>query len=254
MSPALTTQQRSKSVRRAWVLRLAFGGALIGLSIWGMPLCRGLFRNSLGPGSLPTDASFTILAASIAWLLFFGPLAAAGVVIAWSTLRKMGAFDSATSWLYMRTGSSNGLSANYPHPGDMISINQLNPPSGLENLSAESITRLHRIGTRTAVTLGGLAGTFLLGIGVFGLVSLLFFLHPTSNASVYSGLLTARMVIYFGVASGISVLLGLTILQRTFGRENTGWLLPLRVFTRLILQHRQPDPRAKSANRPPSER
>jgi hypothetical protein len=253
MNPARPTSPRNRNSSRAWIFRLTLGVALVSLGIWGIPLCKGLFRASLGPGSLPTDASFANLAATIAWLLFFGPVAAAGVAIAWSTLRKMDAFDPVAFWLHRHTGISDGLAANHSHPSAIILMDQRDDRQGLESLSAESVKRLHRIGTRTAVILGGLVGAFLLAVGIFGLVSLLFFSRPSSGASVYPALLTARIAIYFAVASGISVLLGLAILQRTFRRENTGWLIPLQVFTRAILRNRQPDLRAKSVNRPPSE-
>lgn len=228
---------------RAWIFRLALGVALIGLSLWGIPLCNGFFRQFVGPGSLPADAAFANLAARAAWLLFFGPLAAAGLATLWSTLRKMGVLDQLASWLAARGGHSQELPAN--------------DPPGVETLSPEMVYRLQHTAERTAVIFGGLIGASLLGIGIFGLVSLLFFSQPYPGGSVYISLATGRIVTHFAVASGMSVLLGLAILQRTFRKENGGWLLPLRIFTYVLLRHSragQRGRRAESANEPPLAR
>jgi hypothetical protein len=233
----------NRPASRAWIFRLALGVALIGLSLWGIPLCNGLFHQFVGPNSLPSDASFENLGARVAWLLFFGPLAAAGLATVWSTLRKVGALEQFASWLAARGGHSQELPAN--------------DPPGVETLSPETVYRLQHTAERTAVILGGLIGTSLLGIGIFGLVSLLFFSQPYPGSSVYMSLATGRIVTYFAVASGMSVLLGLAILQRTFRKENGGWLLPLRIFTYVLLRRRgagQPGRRAESTNEPPLAR
>jgi hypothetical protein len=254
MNSAVPRNPTKENASRAWIFRLALGGTLIGLSIWGMALCKQLFRAFVGPGSLPTDANFANLGAWVAWILFFGPVAAAGVVTVWSTLRKMGALDQFASWLSERAGRSDESLGSNKQQGAFVSGGDTADPRGLENLSPETVERLQRTAGRTAVFLGGLAGAGLLGIGIFGLVSLLFFSQPYSGSSVSFALAASRLTIHFAVFSGMSVLLGLAILQRTFRKENSSWLLPLRVFTYTILKNRQPDRRPKSPKDSPSER
>lgn len=188
------------------------------------------------------------------WILFFGPVAAAGVVMVWSTLRKMGTLDQFASWLSERVGRSDRSLVNNKQQGALVSGGEADDPRGLENLSAEAVEKLQRTAGRAAIILGGLAGSSLLGIGIFGLISLLFFSQPYSGSSVYFALATSRLTISFAVFSGMSVLLGLAILQRTFRKENSSWLLPLRVFTYTILRHRQAGRRAKSPKDSPFER
>jgi hypothetical protein len=101
--------------------------------------------------------------------------------------------------------------------------------------------------------LGGLAGTFLLGTGIFGLAYFSFFSQPYSGSSVYAALATGRVAIAFALLSGMLVLLGVAFLQRTLRKENSSWLLPLRVLTYTILSRRQPGERARRPGRHPPD-
>jgi hypothetical protein len=149
-----------------------------------------------------------------------------------STLRsRMNALDQGAIWL------SDALLI-------IVRRSEVGDPNGLENLSAKTVERLQHIAVRAAAILSGLAGTFLLGIGIFGLAHFLFFSQPYSGSSVYAALATGRVAIAFALLSGILVLLGAAVLQRTFRKENSSWLLPLRVFTYMILSRRQAGGRA----------
>jgi hypothetical protein len=70
MSPGVPRHKRKADASSAWIFRLEFGAALIGLSVWGVALCRGIFRVSLGPDALPGDSSFANLGIWAAWALF----------------------------------------------------------------------------------------------------------------------------------------------------------------------------------------
>src|SRR4029077_16608560 len=98
----------------------------------------------------------------------------------------------------------------------------------VESLSTETAERLQRVASRAATILGLVAGTFLLGVGIFGLSYLLLFSRPYSSSSVYANLATGRLEFYFALLSGIFLLSGLAILQRTFRQETCGLLPVLR--------------------------
>jgi hypothetical protein len=249
MNPAVPKRETNRNASRREIVRLTFGGTLIGLSIWGMVLCSEVFRVSLGPGSSPMDSDFANLGARVSWILFFGPVAAAGIVTVWSTLRKMGALEQFASWLSAFAGGSGGLSEGHaPHAG-VVSAGRTDLPHGLENLNAETVKRLQRTALRTAVVLGGLAGASSLGLGIFGLVYLLCIAKPYAGSSVYESWATGRLTIAFAVFSGISVLVGVTILLRTFRKENNAWLLPLQLFTYTVLRQGQTGRGAGGAGR-----
>lgn len=154
----------------------------------------------------------------------------------WSTLRKMGALDQFASWLWDRAGRPDTFLAKSSQSVGIIPRSKQDDPHGLESLSAETVERLQRSAARAATILGALTGASLLGIGIFGLVYLLLFSGPYASSSVYVPLATGRLTISFALFSGMLVLLGFTILQRTFRRDNNGWLLPLRVFTHIIVR------------------
>jgi hypothetical protein len=137
---------------------LEFGAALIGLSVWGVALCRGIFRVSLGPDALPGDSSFANLGIWAAWALFFGPLTVAGVATVWSTLRKMSALDQVATWLSDRAVLPDALLVNTERFGGIVHGGEIGDPLGLENLSAETVKRLQRIAARAATILGGSQG------------------------------------------------------------------------------------------------
>jgi hypothetical protein len=223
--------ERKGNASRALIFRLALGAGLIVLSVWGIVLCRGIFRGSIGPGALPSDSSFVNLAAWAAWTVFFCPLAIAGVLTVWSTLRKMGVLGY----------------------GGVVSGSETRDQHGVESLSTETAERLQRAASRAATILGLVAGTFLLGVGILGLSYLLLFSRPYSSSSVYANLATGRLEFYFALLSGIFLLSGLAILQRTFRKETGGWLLPLRVFTYLVLRQSRASERAGSAAQHPPD-
>jgi hypothetical protein len=226
MNTVIPPRESKGNASSAWIFRLALGALLIGVSVWGIALCRQIFRGSIGPGSVPGDSNFVNLGAWASWALFFGPPAVAGVAIVWSTLRKMGALEHFVFWLSERAGRHDAF------------LSKANQSSGLENLSTETVARLQRAATRAATILGALIGASLLGIGIVGWVSLFFFSRPHAGSSVYLPLATGRITITFALFSGLLVFLGFTILRRTFRRDNNGWLLPLRLFTSIIVRRR----------------
>jgi hypothetical protein len=244
MNMAIPPHEKERNASSAWIFRLALGALLIGVSVWGIKLCREFFRVWIGPDSLPSDSSFVNLGTLAAWALFFGPLAIAGVVMVWSTLRKMGALDQFAFWLRERGSQPDALLVNARGNGGIVPGSTANDAHGLESLSAETVERMQRTATRAATVLGCLVGALLLGIGVFGLIFLLFFPRTNPGGSIYVPVATGRLTISFAVFSGMLVFLGFTILQGTFRRDSNSWLLPLRVFTYMIVRRRQAVERA----------
>jgi hypothetical protein len=244
MNTAIPPHEKKGNASRTWIFRLALGALLIGVSVWGITQCREFFRVWIGLDSMPSDSSFVNLGTLAAWALFFGPLAVAGVVMVWSTLREMGALDQFAYWLGERAARPDASLVNTRGNGGIVPGSTAGDAHGLESLSAETVERLQRTATRAATVLGGLVGASLLGIGIFGLIFLLFFPRTSPGGSIYVPVATGRLTISFAVFSGMLVFLGFTILQRTFRRDNSSWLLPLRVFTYMIVRRRQAGERA----------
>ena len=200
----------SREVPTGWIWRVILGVGLIGLSLWGIDLCQTLFRTFMGKSPSLVDESFAKLAAGIAWFVFFGPIAVAGLAVLWSMLRKIGALD----WLERLGGRM------FHSQGDFL--------DRAEGLSEEETADLIKGAHRIAILLGLSAGTFLILIGVLGLIFM------SAASAPFS------ITLEFVIASGVSILAGLAILQRTLRKENNSWLLPLRVFTRLVLRRVSP--------------
>jgi hypothetical protein len=119
-------------------------------------------------------------------------------------------------------------------------------PHGLESLSALEAARLERLARRIAVLLGSLTGSLLAGVGIFGLGHLWLASRPYAGGSVYVAMATARISISFAILSGVSLVAGLMVLRRTFSGESRGWLVPLRVFTNLVLARWRMEQRARA--------
>jgi hypothetical protein len=151
-----------------WIWQMLFGIGLIALSLWGITLCPALFRTYIGKTPSPVDVSFANLAAAVAWFVFFGPIALAGLAVIWSALRKIGAQD----WIEVlreRIGVSvNGTHAAEKPYGWGVSRSQLNFHDQLEGLSEEKAADLTKRAHRIATLLALFIGTFLIIIGVFG--------------------------------------------------------------------------------------
>ena len=245
MNAPIPPHKKKESPWRAGILRVAIGAVLIVVSIWGISLCRGIFRAYVGPGSLPGDSLFASLGAWATWGLFFAPLGIGGVAMVWSTLRKMGALDHFASWLGGRAGHPDSYLAKSIQWGAVARGGESGDPHGLESLSAETVERLQRSATRAATVLGVVAGSLLFGIGVFGLGYLLLFSRPSASSLIYAPLATGRVTISFAVFSGMLVFVGITILQQTFRREDNSWLFLLRVFTLTMFRRGQAGARSR---------
>jgi hypothetical protein len=224
MNSSIPPHEQKGNASNALIFRLVLGAVFVCLSVGGISLCRDIFRTSTGPGSVPGDSSFANLGAWAAWALFFAPLAIGGVALVWSTLRKMGALDRLGFWLEDRAGRPDAV------------LSKANQSSGLESLSTETVERLQRTAARAATILGALAGAFLLCIGIVGLVSLFLFSRPPAGSPVYLPLGTGRITFTFALFSGMLVFVGFAILQRTFRRDNSSWLFPLRLFTYVVVR------------------
>lgn len=221
MSPAQPIGKDTPSASRGWVWRTMFGLALIGLSLWGIVLCQQLFRTYIvGPGPTPLDTSFAKLAGWVAWFVFFGPIGAAGLIVLLSALRKLDALDRlGTFW---EKWISQEITSDGKPPSPRSFRGEEAPHDGLENLGDERVAQLTRRGHQIAILLGLFAGVFFVLLGVFGLM-----LAKVS---------ALRLTIDLAILSGISILAGLAILQRTFRKEGSAWLLPLKLFTMRVLR------------------
>jgi hypothetical protein len=185
-----SSQIAGKGRRRGrWILRLAFGAGLVGVSLWGIRACRELFGHSMVPGDSAIDLSYQGLAAGAAWFVFFAPLAAAGVALLWSTLWKMGAFALAAEW-FARLAEPGRASPAHEKQGGASAGRAEADPHGLESLSALEVTRLERLARRIVVLLGSTVGSLLAGVGIFGL-GYLWLSSRTHSGSAISGTLGA---------------------------------------------------------------
>lgn len=200
---------------------MILGLGLIGFSLRGITICQGFFETLFSPNPSPVERSSAKLAASVAWFLFFGPMMLAGFAALWFALRRLGAPDWLVAWREERVARDYGLG-----PGGMLndSIFAGESSDRLETLSTAAVARLTERGHRIAVLLGLSAGIFLVLIGAFGLTLV------SSSPPRLSG------TISFSIASGICILVGLSLLQRTVRKENDAWLLPLKLFTHLVLR------------------
>lgn len=244
MYPIVPKPVRAKKTSRSWIYGLLIGSGLLALSIWGIAVCRETFQTFLGPTQSPADSGFVSLGAWTAWILFFGPVAATGLLTILFTLRKAGVLEATAVWLEKLIGQSGGLQADKFEARSPR--NEDNDPHGLESLSAEKVEQLKLRATRVAFFLGVFAGLSLLVIGVIGLVCLSSISRPYAGSTPAMGFGTVRFTITFAVLSGMSLLLGLVILQRTFRKENSAWMLPLRVFTYTVLRRERVSQRARS--------
>jgi hypothetical protein len=215
------------------ILRLAFGAGLVGVSLWGIRVCRELFGLPMVPGDSAIDRSSQGLAAGAAWFVFFAPVAVAGVALLWSALRRTGAFAAAAEWFAERMERGRSGSVHGKREGASAGHTEADP-HGLESLSAPEVTRLDRLARRIVVLLGSTVGSLLVGVGIFGLGYLWLFSGPYGSA-VSGTLSAARIAIEFAILSGVSIVVGLVVLRQTFTGENGSWLVPLRVFTNLVL-------------------
>ena len=201
---------------------MMFGLGLIGLSLWGIALCQQLFRTYIvGPSPTTLDTSFARLGGRVAWFLFFGPIGAAGVIVFWSALGKLGALDrlraSREEWIAHEIPSAvKAQDSRTFHSEEALH-------HGLESLSDEEVAQLTKRGHQTAIVVGFFGGAFFALVGVFGLW------FATQAMPV-------RLTIDIAILSAISILAGLAILQRTFRKENNAWLLPLKLFTLRVLR------------------
>lgn len=239
MNPAVPQHKKKGNSSSAGIFRLVLGLGLMGMSVWGIALSHEIVRVYVGPGALPGDSSFVNLGAWAAWSLFFGPLAIAGVVMARSALRKLGGLDQFAFWLWDRAGQPEAFLAKTKQVGGIAPGSERSDPHGLESMSTETVECLRRSATRAATILGALAGASLLSIGIFGLAYLLFSPLPYAGSSNYVILATGRFEIRLALFFGMLVILGFAILQQTFRKDNSSWLLPLRVFTHIILKRRR---------------
>lgn len=231
--------------RLAWALRLALSATLIAISVWGFSYSRRLVLGFSGPDNSPADRAFSGMGVWACWFLFFFPLAFAGVWLLKTTLHKMGAADRVGRWIFggMPQSQEPSATTNRPFMAPGRHTAEVNDPHGLESLSPETIAQLQRSAARTAAVLGTILGALLVTVGACGLVYLLFFFKPMVGSSIQGAFAVERLSIGLAVASGLSFLLGLALLRRTFARENTAWLAPLHGFTRAVLQRWQLDRR-----------
>jgi hypothetical protein len=226
-----SSQYTEKGSRRGrWIVQLAFGAGLVGVSLWGIRACRELFGQPMVPGDSAIDRSYQGLAAGAAWFVFFAPVASAGVALLWSALRRMGAFE----WFARLAEPGRASSAHGEREGAGAGRTEADP-HGLESLSALEVTKLDRLARRIVVLLGSTVGSLLVGVGIFGLGYLWLSSRTYSGSAVSGTLGAARITIEFAILSGASIVVGLVVLRQTFTREGGGWLVPLRVFTNLVL-------------------
>lgn len=224
MGIVLTTERRERGASKGWIWRMILGVGLIGFSLRGIAICQRIFGTFIGPNPSPTETSLAKLAAAAGWFLFFGPMTLAGLAVLWSALRRLGALDRLAAWREERVAQDYALRPGGKPNDSSIFAGEESAPDRLETLSDGEVARLTERGQRIALLLGLSAGTFLVLIGVFGLALL------SSSPLRYSA------TISLATASGICILVGLIVLQRTVRKENNAWLLPLTLLTHFVLR------------------
>lgn len=224
MSLVATTKSRESSASTGWSWRMILGVGLIGFSLRGITICQGIFKTFIDPNPSPAETSLGKLAAAVAWFLFFGPIMLAGFAAIWFALRRLGTLDWLAAWREERVARDYAQGPGSRPNNASVYGSEESSYDRLETLSAEEVERLTQRGRRIAVLLGLSAGAFLVLVGLFGLTLL------SSSPLRFSG------TISFAEASGICILVGLALLQRTFRKENNAWLLPLKLFTHLVLR------------------
>jgi hypothetical protein len=219
MSSVLPSRKHKGKASTGWIWRMVLGMGLIELSLWGIALCQRIFRTFVGPNVSPADTSFATLASGAAWFVFFGPIAAPGLAMLWFALRKLGPLDRLAALREDGAAEVRELRAGGKPPSSRVFRTEETSYDGLESLSDEEVARLKKRAYRAAILLGLFAGTFFVIIGVFGLIVASF-----------------RVTVTFAISSGVSILAGLTVLQRTLRKENNAWLFPLKLFTHLVFR------------------
>lgn len=227
MGLVATTKSSERSASTGWTWRMILGVGLIALSLCGITICQRIFETFINPNPSPTETSLGKLAAAVAWFLFFGPIMLGGVTALWFALRRVGALNWLAAWREEKVARDYALRPGGKPNDSSIFAGQENSYDRLETLSAGEVERLTKRGRRIAVLLGLSAGAFFVLIGVFGLTL------------VSSSPLRLSGTISFSIASGICILAGLALLQRTFNKENNSWLLPLKLFTHLVFRKRR---------------
>lgn len=215
-------REDTRSGPRGWAWRMIGGLALVGLSYSGIALCQQLFRKFIAsPAPTAVDTSSAAIAGWVAWLLFFGPIGLAGVILCLSALGKFGARE--------RLGAlwEEWMDRERPFGGESQNSrgfrNEEALHDGLERLGDEEVAQLTKRGHQTAMLLGLFTGALFVLLGVFGLI---FARQP----------MAARLSADFAAASCVSILAGLVILWRTFRKENNAWLVPLKLFMLRVLR------------------
>ena len=203
---------------------MMLGLGLMGLCYWGIVACQQLFRTFIvgsGPGPASSDTGFATLAAWVAWFLFFGPIGAVGLIVLLSAVRKLGALDRLRA--FREEWTTHEIPSGVKPQDSRTFLSEEALHEGLESLSDEKVAQLTKRGHQTAIVLGLFAGVFFVLLGVFGLW------FATQSMPV-------RLTIDIASLSGISILAGLAILQRTVRKESNAWLLPLKLFTLRVLR------------------
>lgn len=224
MGLVATTKSSERGASTGWAWRMILGVGLMGFSLLGITICQGIFKTFINPNPSPAETSLGKLAAAVAWLLFFGPVMLGGFAALWFALGRLGALDWLAAWREERFARDYALSAGGKPNDARMFAGQEKSYDRLETLSAGEAERLTRRGHRIAVLLGLSAGALLILVGVFGL------------ALISSSPLRLSGTISLAMASGLCILVGLALLQRTVRKEDNAWLLPLKLFTHLVLR------------------
>jgi hypothetical protein len=203
-------------------LCLAIGAGLVGISVWGVWVCRSLTRLAV----VAPDSAANRLVQVLSWFVLFAPFALFGVYFLGSSLSQIRIFTPAG-----RTQDSEVVILTPPKAG----VAQPQAPAGahatqagsLEPLDDATARRLGQLAGRAARAVNIGAGLFFLIAGLVGFLVLWIYSHE-GQVRNYSSLT------WLLLGCGLSVLLGSTVLRGAFKKTDAAGSISLQVFTAIV--------------------
>jgi hypothetical protein len=226
---------KSRLYARYLIVRFALGTALILVAIWGFFYCHRLVAAALPADDYTIDRSFGWMGAWSSWFVIFFPMFLAGAWLVYSIAHNM---DSEEFFRRLRGNGRAASARNGVHEVEVLGPLESparSPARRIESVSDADAARLQKGVDRTLSVLGVLAGSFLIFCGIFGVIYFSFFVPAYPGRSDYGAWLLHRMTARIIMASVLGIIFGVAVLVRTFAREDTSWLIPLRIFNKQIL-------------------
>ena len=219
----------AKELRSQIAIRVGLAAVCFAIAIWGIWLCRDFAHSPMIAGPYP---SLNDLIGVLGWLIFFGPFALLGVLAA----RRARALIHLSRAQRQAAAPVEILPPIYSGPmPPRVPVPTIPHAPNPEPLDDATRRHLDHVATRAARLAGVISGSLLLTGGTAGFVlAWIQAYRPSTFTGLHPGLASFRITLYFLLACGGCVLLGLYILRETFSRPRTGWLAPLGVLGAVV--------------------